>query len=62
MYKCDECNEIFQIPEKARPDAGVMYYPGHITRFNIPLVSMCPVCRSTNITKQGIVSPFISVS
>lgn len=62
MYKCNECEEIFNIPEESRPDASVMYYPGYITRFNVPLVNKCPVCRSTNITKQGFVSPFISVS
>lgn len=62
MYKCNECEEIFEIPEKTRPDAGLMYYPGAITRYNVHLMDMCPVCRSTNITQVGFTQPSISLS
>lgn len=62
MYKCEKCKEIFQIPEKTRPDAGIMYYSGAITRYNTPLIDMCPNCRSTKITQVGFIQPSISLS
>lgn len=62
MYKCKECGEVFPIPEKTRPDAGLMYYPGAVTRYATPLVDMCPECRSTDITQMGFIQPSISLS
>lgn len=49
MYECNMCGEKFIFPEKVRPDSGPMYYPGDSIKFNTPLISICPECRSVDI-------------
>ena len=62
MYKCNRCGEEFIFPEKVKPDSGPMYYPGDVTRYNIPLISVCPECRCMNmaeISNVHEITPYI---
>lgn len=56
MYKCNECNEIF--PKVGRDESLVR----HIGYINLPVIDMCPKCRSIDITRYGFIQPSISLS
>ena len=49
MYKCLECDNIFDNPEIKRPDAGHVIMPYETLLHEISPLRLCPVCMSTRI-------------